>query len=952
MYNYEWTNHLKLSENFDVFPLQFANTKRIENNDCVFIFDEVGCGKTISAGLMALHYLYNNPESEVQIVTINSLVRPVPGKEYGQFLNDWYEKLPFSDFKMKSRIHICNNLIYGLQRVKKTGLLIVDEAHLFLEDSQRTSALKEIKAEKIIFLTATPMKHNSEDNLFSVDDLDQYTEMAKAIVGKCTVDLKQEVVGERPICTVFDVNSPITRYFKDTVTALNYVDDKDQIDFEKKKVKRLIPEIWNYENDKTEGLIKHILDLKRQAPVNKLKNRYVIFTRYIGREQEDIYQKMILKHGDEFVSWRGGSDYSRLTVVRLNGSSEEKPTEFSHNGENNDLPDVIIINYQIAEQGLNLPGYNYVINYHIPGYPSSLEQRFGRIDRMGRSNASQYDEIHMAFLLSEDDIFSYHQDTNRVNFYNAVAIYLDNLITRIPSKNVILTKDILKRIKKNQGIIREYIDKIRFSLNTTDLDVAYNYLQERNQTGNFQEEKPDNELVTFCDDNEIDISDTDDKYKLKEAIEKELQRMREVTSSPVRDKAHEEKIDGILDKIGDKIFYFDQAEGLHTLEAVKGTADAPGCAERICRSEEYKEYLQEFNKQVKIPKLIEKYQEPYLKGLEKYFEEQFISSEGIQNVVITMYEFRELLEKEVENRKDIPADDKKLLCEHANMVRSALPFFKMIDNFRKKIYDCLWTEEGFLRERYRENVPITALEKMYYGHLLPSALEQSLKGIVEKFEEGSTVFFTPEQTPYVASKWFQLFYYCADRCADEFMNFVYLYKKLCAELDREWKKCSEKYASCEMLLKSCYKKEVSSLEDIIKKIKKTKSTKKYEGDYDFSLYDIFFTQKGNWRTPYLYGTTYSVLLPYHIGKQGWRGTQLWNLGSMEEAKKVDFFTYMIFNEISYGSNGATCGTGRNRTISKNWWLDQFIPERCECPGEAGEAMKNAVKEMVERILDK
>lgn len=934
MYNYEWTNHLKLSENFDVFPLQFANTKRIENNDCVFIFDEVGCGKTISAGLMALHYLYNNPESEVQIVTINSLVRPVPEKEYGQFLNDWYEKLPFSDFKMKSRIHICNNLIYGLQRVKKTGLLIVDEAHLFLEDSQRTSALKEIKAEKVIFLTATPMKHNPEDNLFRVDDLDQYTEMAKAIVGKCTVDLKQEVVGERPICTVFDINSPITRYFKDTVTALNYVDDKDQIDFEKKKVKRLIPEIWNYENDKTEGLIKHILDLKRQAPVNKLKNRYVIFTRYIGREQEDIYQKMILKHGDEFVSWRGGSDSSRLTVVRLNGSSEEKPTEFSHNGENNDLPDVIIINYQIAEQGLNLPGYNYVINYHIPGYPSSLEQRFGRIDRMGRSNASQYDEIHMAFLLSEDDIFSYHQDTNKVNFYNAVAIYIDNLITRIPSKNVILTKDILKRIKKNQGIIREYIDKIRFSLNTTDLDAAYNYLQERNQTGNFQEEKPDNELVTFCDDNEIDISDTDDKYKLKEAIEKELQRMREVTSSPVRDKTQEEKIDGILDKIGDKIFYFDQAEGLHTLEAIKGTADAPGCAERICRSEEYKEYLQEFNKQVKIPKLIEKYKEPYLNGLEKYFRKQFSSSEGIQNVVMTMYEFRELLEKEMENWKDIPADDKKLLCEHAKMVWQSLTFFKVIDIFRKKIYDCLWTEEGFSRERYSDNVPKMALENMY------SEYHKSIKG-----EEQFLIDRDDTKKIYV-TKWFQLFYYCADRCADEFMNFVYLYKKLCTDLDRKWKECNGKYVSCEILLESCYKKEVSFLEDIIKKIKKTKETNRYKDHYNIGLYDIFRTPKGNWRTPYRYAGSkhsyYSYHLPYHI----------WRLGSMEEAKKVDFFTYMIFNEISFGSDSRTCGIGRNRTISKNWWLDQFIPERCECSGEAGEAVKNAVKEMVERILDK
>ena len=54
----EWTKSLVLSDEFDVFPLQFSNINRIESNDAVYIFDEVGCGKTISAGLMALHTYY------------------------------------------------------------------------------------------------------------------------------------------------------------------------------------------------------------------------------------------------------------------------------------------------------------------------------------------------------------------------------------------------------------------------------------------------------------------------------------------------------------------------------------------------------------------------------------------------------------------------------------------------------------------------------------------------------------------------------------------------------------------------------------------------------------------------------------------------------------------------------------------------------------------------------
>ncbi len=95
----EWTKSLVLSDEFDVFPLQFSNINRIESNDAVYLFDEVGCGKTISAGLMALHYLENAPDGSsknVQIITINALVKPAYDNGRGQFLNDWFEKLPFN----------------------------------------------------------------------------------------------------------------------------------------------------------------------------------------------------------------------------------------------------------------------------------------------------------------------------------------------------------------------------------------------------------------------------------------------------------------------------------------------------------------------------------------------------------------------------------------------------------------------------------------------------------------------------------------------------------------------------------------------------------------------------------------------------------------------------------------------------------------------------------------
>lgn len=45
--------------------------------------------------------------------------------------------------------------------------------------------------------------------------------------------------------------------------------------------------------------------------------------------------------------------------------------------------------------GVNLPTYNYVINYHIPPVPGYLEQRYGRIDRLNSKNNPLYNIYYL-----------------------------------------------------------------------------------------------------------------------------------------------------------------------------------------------------------------------------------------------------------------------------------------------------------------------------------------------------------------------------------------------------------------------------------------------------------------------------------------------------------------------------------------------------------------------------
>ena len=202
-------------ERFIPYPLQMANGVRIMTNDAVFIFDEVGCGKTISAGIMAETFLYNQEEgmqpAEILVITTNTV------KRLRQFQNDWKKIYPGLD----RRVTVWNNLstsdLKFLNKDKKWGMVIIDEAHEFCNtDTQKYNALKnKLRAEKIVFLTATPLRGGKNFGF--------YKELCQSILEKIPTDMealdKLDNTGEKTdpsqlICAKFDPEYPVTRFLK------------------------------------------------------------------------------------------------------------------------------------------------------------------------------------------------------------------------------------------------------------------------------------------------------------------------------------------------------------------------------------------------------------------------------------------------------------------------------------------------------------------------------------------------------------------------------------------------------------------------------------------------------------------------------------------------------------------------------------------------------------------
>ncbi|MFF5995180.1 helicase-related protein [Lysinibacillus sp. KU-BSD001] len=682
----QWLKLLNPND-IDLYPIQFAHSDRLNKygNDVVYIFDEVGSGKTISSGIMALDYLERNNKN-VMVITTNSLARKNEANSYGQFLKDWFQKLPFGYKDYSSKITVVNNHYSKFKTPISVGLLIIDEAHLFLnEDTERYLNLVEnIKADKVVFLTATPIKTGKED-------LVTYTKIASKILGKKVsrdwID-NLDTFNKAPnqlICSLFDLKLPVSRYFKDTIKAL------DKENSFKHTARRYETLTWNYNSldSKNEVLANRIIELYNKSE----ENRFVVFTRYVKKEAEKI---------GEYLKSRG--------FINSNEQIENIPTYYIVTGSNpqelgyfsklDNLPNVLILTYQIAEQGVNLPGFNHIVNYHISSYPSALEQRYGRIDRIDSVSA----EIYNCYLINDA-----YLDTNTFNFLTAIQTSLYSLLNYLPSRNTILSPRILTEFINRKKFIDDYIEKIRTLLedNQLMLDLYKKLLlyseveaeydeQDMNEVASIDDEEL-KELFDFCDEYSI-IGVSDLEMSQEAAIEILIKDIKNelalIKRQFVQTSEDKEKVSQLLKKdkgIWDKIFYI---KGISSQNLDIGTVDPiKECAIFIKNLDGYSDYLKDFNESIKLPLEFEKYRE----GFNLYFENLFKNNKF--NQIFPSFSGGTYGDQFQGFKTTSP-----LLYENLEELIRTLPFFKMCNQLKKELIKLSHTEQGYTREKYSGDV--------------------------------------------------------------------------------------------------------------------------------------------------------------------------------------------------------------------------------------------------------
>jgi len=210
------------------------------------------------------------------------------------------------------------------------------------------------------------------------------------------------------------------------------------IPFEEKNIKSIgkkqrIVEIW----DEKAALDNNLL---RNKIFNKLKeknirNRFIIFVSN-SWEGEHIFKKIF---PDSSINILENHLYENNGISCQFIMNKLKNTEDlqKYSKENENIPDILIVTWQVAQVGINLPTYNHVINYHIPSVPGYLEQRFGRIDRLNSSNNTLYNIYYLEN--------SYNTYIYRINLINALNQYIGMIMGmphNLPTKNLLFCSDL------------------------------------------------------------------------------------------------------------------------------------------------------------------------------------------------------------------------------------------------------------------------------------------------------------------------------------------------------------------------------------------------------------------------------------------------------------------------------------------------------------------------------
>ena len=453
------------------FPHQLQTAERVllDMRGRAILADEVGLGKTIEAGLIMKEYMVRGLAKKILILVPASLVI--------QWTKELQQKfgIPAVPQKKEYMWRQHEVVVASIDTAKRDphrrhvldidyDMLIIDEAHKLKNKRTRNyQFVKEIRKKYCLLLTATPIQ-NEMDELYNLINL-----LKPGHLGHTTSFSSNYVEGKRQ-----SKNSDKLREEIEKVMIRNKRSDGG-IQFTSRRVQSIPIELSAEEMALYDGVTRfvreqyqsgiggfnslalitlqrevcsskeasfmtlynmhqrmaedsplreqiiHLVEMIKKIEthskaaktvelIQQINDKVIIFTEY--RATQNYLQKYLHDHGITSVPFRGG----------FKRSKKDWMTDLFQNRAQ------VLIATEAGGEGINLQFCNQVINYDLPWNPMRVEQRIGRVHRLGQKR-----DVHIYNMSTvgtiEENILSLLYE--KIDLFEMVIGELDDIVERL-----------------------------------------------------------------------------------------------------------------------------------------------------------------------------------------------------------------------------------------------------------------------------------------------------------------------------------------------------------------------------------------------------------------------------------------------------------------------------------------------------------------------------------------
>ncbi|MBB5325230.1 SNF2 family DNA or RNA helicase [Anoxybacillus tepidamans] len=449
-------------------PHQLEVAKQVveKMNGKAILADEVGLGKTIEAGLILKEYMIRGLVKKVLILVPASLV-----SQWAMELNEKFF-IPAVPQKKSYVWEQCDVVVSSIDTAKRSphrdiiyeqqyDMVIIDEAHKLKNNKTKNyEFVQNLKKKFCLLLTATPIQNRMEEIFHLVSLLKpghlgnatyfsetygkgrslQTDEHLKALVNKVMIRNRRVDTGiewsKRHVETIIIEFSREERELYDTVQSLKseeailnspfslitmlreacssrealFLTTKNMMD----KYGEEIPVYFQELIEKINAVTTNSKAEKALELIRRINDKVIIFTEY--RATQLYLQWFLQQNGISSVPFRGG--FKR-------GKKDWMKELFKHRAQ-------VLIATEAGGEGINLQFCHHVINYDLPWNPMRLEQRIGRVHRLGQTNDVYIYNFAVKDTVEEHILKLLYE---KIRLFERVVGELDDILTKMNVNN-------------------------------------------------------------------------------------------------------------------------------------------------------------------------------------------------------------------------------------------------------------------------------------------------------------------------------------------------------------------------------------------------------------------------------------------------------------------------------------------------------------------------------------